>query len=55
VSDQLPRRLTFDELFPNGREIGDETLNRKLDELAALRKGYRDAIAEEMQSTPEAI
>jgi hypothetical protein len=53
VSD-LPRRLTIDELFPNGRELGDETLDSKIEELAEFRKGYREAVSDEMLQHPEA-
>ena len=52
-------RIPTDELFrlgPNGLEpISDETIARKLDEIAALRQGYAAAVAEEMLQTPEAV
>ena len=54
------RRLSDVELFrigPDGlEEIGDRTLDLRLD--AAERqamKGYQEAVAEEMLSTPEAV
>lgn len=50
------RRLSVEELFPNGEPIGDETLRRKLDEAERrhLETSYRTAVAEEMLQLPEA-